>query len=184
MSDPTTAWRTQAFGDARGQRIEVDLDGTITTDHVNLVQPLNGGRDRYITNAVLTFDGGHPVNVTFNGAVACPDRPDDHLPRRTFHSLSIRVVQVNDHRPNLFGQSDPVGFAEIRLHDRGASHDVRLDEIEQMPSDLLDALGSASAGHPLVLVMSRDATRPTPPRGQPEWSISRTFTLPTRGRST
>jgi len=177
--DPTTAWRTQAFGDARGQRIEVDLDGTITTDHVNLVQPLNGGRDRYITNAVLTFDGGHPVNVTFNGTSRTTTGQTITFPRRTFHSLSIRVVQVNDHRPNLFGQSDPVGFAEIRLRDQGAPHDVRLDEIEQMPSDLLDALGPASAGHPLVLVMSRDATRPTPPRGQPEWSISRTFTLPT-----
>ena len=176
--DPSTAWRTQAFGDARGQRIEVDLDSSITTDHVNLVQPLNGGRDRYITNAVLTFDGGHPVNVVFDGSSRTAAGQTITFPSRTFTTLSIRVVQVNDHRPNLFGQADPVGFAEIRLRDARAAHDVRLDEILQMPSDLLAALGTTSSAHPLVLVMSRDATQPIPPRAQPELSISREFTLP------
>ena len=176
--DPTTAWRTQAFGDARGQRIEVDLDGKIGTDHVNLVQPLDGGRDRYITNAVLTFDGGHPVNVVLDARSRTAAGQTITFPTRTFHSFSIRVVQVNDHRPNLFGQADPVGFAEIRLRDAHADHDVRLDEVEQMPTDLLGALGPASAEHPLVLVMSRDSTRPVPPRTQPELSISRQFLLP------
>ncbi len=176
--DPATAWRTQAFGDARGQRIEIDLDGKITTDHVNLVQPINGGRDRYITNAVLTFDGGRAVNVVLDGRSRTAAGQTITFPSRTFHTLSIRVVQVNDHRPNLFGQADPVGFAEIRLRDAHATHDVRLHEIVQMPSDLLDALGPASGEHPLALVMSRDATRPVPPRDQPELSIARQFTLP------
>jgi arabinofuranan 3-O-arabinosyltransferase len=176
--DPTTAWRTQAFGDARGQRIEVDLDTKITTDHVNLVQPLSRGRDRYITNAVLTFDGGHPVNVVFDGSSRTLAGQTISFPSRTFSSLSIRVVQVNDHRPNLFGQSDPVGFAEIRLRDAHAPHDVRLEEIVQMPSDLLGALGPSASDHPLVFVMSREATRPTPGRAQPELSIARELTLP------
>ncbi len=178
--DPTTAWRTQAFGDARGQRIEVDLDGRITTDHVNLVQPLNGGRDRYITNAVLTFDGGHALNVVLDARSRTVAGQTITFPTRAFHSLSIRVVQVNDHRPNLFGQADPVGFAEIRLRDAHAAHDVRLDEVEQMPTDLLGALGGSSGDHPLVLVMSRDATRSVPARAQPELSISRQFALPAR----
>ena len=47
-----------------------------------------------------------------------------------------------------------------------------------MPTDLLGALGASSGSHPLVLVMSRDATRPIPPRTQPELSISRQFALP------
>ena len=176
--DPTTAWRTQAFGDARGQRIELDVDGKISTDHINLVQPLNGSRTRYITNVALTFDGGHPVNAVLDARSRTAAGQTITFPTRTFHSLSIRVVQVNDHRPNLFGQSDPVGFAEIRLRDAHADHDVRLDEVEQMPTDLLGALGASSGSHPLVLVMSRDATRPIPPRTQPELSISRQFALP------
>ena len=76
------------------------------------------------------------------------------------------------------------GFAEIRLRDEHADHDVRVDEVEQMPQDLLDALGAAAGSHPLVLVMIRDALRPVPPRTDPELSIARTFTLPgARGRS-
>ncbi|MDP9333126.1 MAG: alpha-(1-_3)-arabinofuranosyltransferase [Actinomycetota bacterium] len=176
--DPGTAWRTQAFGDARGQRIEIDLHGTITTDHVNLVQPLTGGRDRFITYAVLTFDGGRPVNVVFDGRSRTAAGQTITFPSRTFHTFSIRVVQVNDHRQNLFGQADPVGFAEIRLRDAHATRDVRLEEVVQMPSDLLGALGAASGGHPIVLVMSRDAVFPVPPRTQPEVSISRQFALP------
>ena len=58
--DVDTAWRAGAFGAAIGQAIRVDLDDAITTDHVNLVQPINGPRDRYITKVKLRFDGGRP----------------------------------------------------------------------------------------------------------------------------
>ena len=177
--DPQTAWRTQAFGDARGQRIEIDLNANITTDHVRLLQPINGGRNRFVTNAVLTFDGGHPVPVTLGPQSRAVPGQTFTFPRRTFHTFTIRITQTNDHRVNLFGQADAVGFAEIGLRDEHATHDVRLVEYEQMPRDLVDALGASSAAHPLVFVMARDAVRPVPPRTQPELSIARDITLPT-----
>ncbi len=177
--DLTTAWTTQGFGDARGQRIEVDLNGDITTDHVNLVQPLGGTPNRYITNAVLTFDGAKPVAVALGPQSRTPGGQTVTFPTRTFRTLTIRIVQTNDHRPNLFGQDDPVGFAEIRVRDAHATHDVRAAEVVQMPGDLLGALGGASAGHPLVIVMNRDAIRPVPPRTQPEPAIAREFVLAT-----
>ena len=62
--DVETAWRAQAFGDARGLRFQIELDGEITTDRVNLVQPINGGRDRWITDAVLSFDDGNEMPIT------------------------------------------------------------------------------------------------------------------------
>ena len=61
--DPSTAWRAAALGDAIGQYMRIQLDGPITTDHVNLVQPLNGGRDRWITSVQLIFDGRTKVSV-------------------------------------------------------------------------------------------------------------------------
>src|SRR6185369_3926923 len=140
--DLATAWKTQGFGDARGQRIQIDLDGPITTDHVNLVQPLGGSPNRYITDAQLTFDGGSPVNVVLDGSSRTPAGQMITFPSRSFDTFSIRVVQTNDHRPSLFGQDDPVGFAEIRLRDAHAAHDVRVSEVVQMPSDLLSALGA------------------------------------------
>ncbi|MDQ1477997.1 MAG: arabinofuranan 3-O-arabinosyltransferase [Actinomycetota bacterium] len=177
--DLATAWRVQAFGDARGQRIQIDLNGSITTDHVNLVQPLSGAPNRYITNVVLTFDGGKAVSVVLDGRSRTATGQTIKFPRRTFHTFSVEVVQTNDHRPSLFGQADAVGFAEIRLRDSHAEHDVRLHEIIQMPTDLTTALGAAAGNHPLVFVMSRDAIRPVPPRTQPELSISRRFVTPT-----
>jgi len=176
--DPTTAWRTQAFGDARGQIFRVDLDGPITTDHVNLVQPINGGRNRWITDVQLAFDGGHAVNVTLDDRSRVAAGQTITFPKRTFQHFEIKIMQTNDHRTNLFGQSDSVGFAEVRLRDQHASHDVHLTEIETMPSDLLSALGASSASHDLVYVMRRQDTRPVPPRTQPELNISREFTLP------
>ena len=41
-----------------GERLRVDLDQPITTDHVNLVQPLVSPNQRYITKVELSFDGG------------------------------------------------------------------------------------------------------------------------------
>lgn len=176
--DTSTAWQAQGFGDARGQRIEIDLKNPITTDHVNLVQPLGGSPNRFITNAQLIFDGGTPVNVVLDPSSRSAAGQTITFPSRTFHTFSIRITQTNDHRTNLFGQDDPVGFAEIRLRDVHATQDLRMNEVVQMPDDLLGALGTASSDHPLVLVMNRDAIRPVPPRSQPELSISRSFDLP------
>ncbi len=173
-----TAWRTQGFGDARGQRIEIDLKTSITTDHVNLVQPLGGSPNRFITNAQVSFDGAKPVDLALDPTSRTAVGQTFAFPTRTFRTFSISITETNDHRTNLFGQDDPVGFAEIRLRDAHASQDVRVDEVVQMPDDLLGALGSASVDHPLVLVMNRDQIRPVPPRTQPELSISRSFDLP------
>ncbi len=68
--DPLTAWRAAAFGPAIGQKIRLTLDGPITTDHVNLAQPINGARDRYITEVALRFDGGAEVRAPLDEVVA------------------------------------------------------------------------------------------------------------------
>jgi hypothetical protein len=48
-----------------------------------------------------------------------------------------------------------------------------------MPTDLLSALGPASAADRLSIVMTRQRTSPFPPRTDPETTIARQFTLPT-----
>jgi hypothetical protein len=178
--DPTTAWRAAAFGNAIGQRIVVTLDAPITTDHVNLLQPTNRGRQRYITQIAMTFDGTHRVNASLGPASRALSGPGQTVtfPKRTFRTFAITVTSVNDKRPNLFGQENAIGFAEIGLRDENATHDVRVHEVEDMPTDLVDALGVDAAGHPLVYVMRRDMVRPVPPRDQPELAIDRGFTVP------
>ncbi len=176
--DPYTSWRANAFGDARGQRINIDLEGPITTDHVNLVQPLNGGRNRWITQIELRFDGGRAFPVTLDPSSRTIGGQTVAFGRRTFQHLDVTVKQTSDARTNLFGKDDAVGFAEIRLRDAHSAQDVVMHELVQMPTDLVDALGGEVAAHPIVLVMRRDAVRPVPPRSQPELSIDRRFTLP------
>jgi hypothetical protein len=71
-----------------------------------------------------------------------------------------------------------VGFSEIGLRDEHANHDLRLREVQQMPTDIVDALGTNAASHPLVFIMRRDNVRDIPPRSQPEHSIDRAFVVP------
>src|SRR5262249_27750908 len=68
---------------------------------------------------------------------------------------------------------------EIRLRDEHAAHDLRADEVIDMPRDLLDMVGKQSASHPLVILMNRDRTLPVPPRSDPERNLARDFVLPT-----
>jgi len=177
--DVTTAWRAAAFGKAVGQYLRLRLAAPVTTDHLNLVQPVNGGRNRWITAVDLIFDGHHKQRVTLDASSRRPAGQTIAFPMRRFSTLEIRIAGTSDHRHRLFGGADSVGIAEIRLRDRHADHDVRVDEVIQMPQDLLGAVGDASATHPLVILMQRDALRPVPPRTDPELDLSRTFTLPT-----
>src|SRR5262245_7440371 len=134
--DVTTAWRAAALGKAVGQFIRLQLDEPITTDHVNLVQPVNGGRNRWITKVDVTFDGKHTETYSLDASSRTPGGQTLPFPMRTFSTLQIRVAAVSDTRKYLFGNADGVGFAEIRLRDRNADQDVRADEVVQMPRDL------------------------------------------------
>lgn len=176
--DPTTAWRALAFGNPIGQYIRLQLDGPITTDHINLVQPINGGRNRWITKVDLVFDGHTKVSAVLDASSRSAAGQTLSFGPRRFTTLEIRITGVSDDRHRLFGGADGVGFAEIRLRDLHADHDVRVDEVVQMPRDLLSSLGPNAATHSLIVLMSRDALRPVPPRTDPELSIARTFDLP------
>ncbi len=173
-----TAWRTSALGDAVGQYIRLQLAAPITTDHMNLVQPITSSRNRWITKVDLRFDGGAPHRVTLDTSSRSAGGQTISFGRRRFSTLEIKIAAVSDPRRKLFSGADGVGLAEIRLRDVHSKHDVRVDEVEQMPQDLLNALGTDAATHPLVVLMSRDAVRGVPPRTDPEPALERTFTLP------
>jgi hypothetical protein len=176
--DPSTSWRAAALGPAVNQFIRLQLAAPITADHVNLVQPINGGRNRWITKVDLIFDGHDKMAVPLDASSRTESGQTISFAARRFSTLEIRITEVSDRRHRLFGGADGVGFAEIRVRDVHSDHDVRVDEVVRMPQDLLGALGAGSDTHPLVLLMTRDALRPAPPRSDPELSIVRTFELP------
>src|SRR5690606_14539446 len=90
--DPETAWRTGAFSDARGERIELELSAPVTTDHLTLVQPTTGSRNRFITEVRLRFDDGAPLDVELSRESR--DLPGQRIsfPSRTFEALSIEIL--------------------------------------------------------------------------------------------
>jgi hypothetical protein len=181
--DVETAWRTGAFDDVQGDRIRIVLDQPITTDRVNLVQPLKKPNERYITKAVMTFDGGSPVNADLGRASRAAAGQTLEFPKRTFRTFEIEIRETNLGQLINYGGVSPVGFAEIRLRgDEAGSRPVRVSEVVKMPSDLLDTLGRSSEDRPLVLLMDRERVIPVPPRSDPEQALVRSFTLPT-GRS-
>ena len=127
---------------------------------INLVQPINGARDRYITKVEVRFDGNDTVDAELDGSSRTPtgqtiDFGDAHVPHaRDRGDRSERrqppVARVLERR-RLRGGPRP------RRRDRRSR--ARVAKSIRMPNDLLDATGTSSLDHPLVVVMSRERVR-------------------------
>ncbi|HKY68022.1 MAG TPA: alpha-(1-_3)-arabinofuranosyltransferase family protein, partial [Acidimicrobiales bacterium] len=173
--DMETAWRTAAFSDARGERIELSLAEPTTTDNVTLTQPTTGTRNRFITEVRLRFDGGDPLDVSLGQESRDEPGQRIHFPERTFETLSIEIrADSAGVVPRYAGQSS-VGFAEVAI---GDDPPVQSDAI-RLPTDLLDAVGADDLDHPLAISLVRqrqDATDTT--RLDEEENLVRLVELP------
>ncbi len=168
-----TAWETSAFADAVGQNITVTLNQPIVADHVVLVQPQISSNDRYITKITLTFDGKYPQTVKLGQSSLSSSGQTVHFPVRAFSALKITIDATSAIRQPDFAGVSGVGFAEIGIPG------VSMTEVDRLPVDMLNAVGSASLTHPLSIVMTRLRAPSVPPRTDPQLNISRTFSLPT-----
>jgi arabinofuranan 3-O-arabinosyltransferase len=181
--DLTTAWRVGAFGPVGGQWLQVEAPRPSTTDRVNLVQPLTGLRNRYITRVTLSFDGGRAgpdVTLGLSPSSRTPEGQTLTFSRRTFRTLRITITGDNVGHQANYPNASSVGFADVRLRDEHADHDLRVDEIVQMPTDLVRSAGHQSAGRPLTYVMTRLRTVLAPPHiAEEEPALARSFTVPT-----
>lgn len=174
--DPLTAWRVGAFSDARGERLTLDLDESVTADEIRLLQPVQGVINRAITNVRLHFDdGGDPLDVQLN--VASELEPGQVIPlgaERTFSHLELEIVETNLGDLDRWDGASAVGFAEISVGD------LEIEELIRPPTDLLDLAGEQSIDHDLLLLFTRLRIPPTEPVGTAEEiTIRRVFDLPT-----
>jgi hypothetical protein len=177
--DPYTSWRTGQFDDVRGDRIRIVLDRPITTDRVNLVQVLTEPRDRFVTGAVMRFDGEDATTVALGDASRTRRGQTFRFPRRTFRTFEVEIRDTNVGEQIMFGGMSAVGFGEIRLRDGARGAPVRVREVVRMPTDLLRVAGEGSAARPLVLLMNRERVLPSPARTDPERGMVRRIALPT-----
>jgi arabinofuranan 3-O-arabinosyltransferase len=174
--DPETAWRTGAFSDARGERLELTLTSPVTTDRVTLLQPTTGPRNRFIESVRLRFDDGDALDVDLGDDSRVEPGQVVTFPRRTFEKLSLEILSdTADDNLVRFGGLSSEGFAEVTIGD----DDARVDEIVRLPIDLLEAAGADSMDHPLAISLNRLRQDPTDgTRLDEERAIQRRFTLP------
>ncbi|HEX2563438.1 MAG TPA: discoidin domain-containing protein, partial [Acidimicrobiales bacterium] len=173
--DIDTAWRTSAFADARGERIELELAEPVTTDHVTLTQPINGARNRFITGARLRFDGGSPIDVPLG--TESRDAPGQRIgfEERTFDTLSIEILADTAGVIPGFGGLSSVGFSEVTIGDEPPLQ----RETIALPTDLLSATGTAAIDHPLTILLTRQRHDPSDTtRTDEEQHVARELTLP------
>ena len=172
--DPATSWRVGDFSDVQGERLQVELTKPTTTDHVDLVQPLVGARNRFITRIGVLLDG-HDIG-TFSLDQRSRERSGQRVDigRHRFSKLELMVRGDNIGALRRYDGISAVGIAELRVGT------ARVDEVVRLPSEMLGAAGSDSASHELDVLLSRERSDPVDPgREDEEESMVRTFSLPT-----
>lgn len=171
--DLRTAWQVGAFDEVRGERIEVQLEGPVTTGSIRVVQS-QSGVNRWITEVRVTIDGDDIGVVPLDDSSRAPTGQEIDLGgERQVQTVELEIVDVDVPRLHDYRGMSGVGFAEIDVAGSTA------DEIIVMPSDLLSAAGGAAATAPIDVVLTRVRANPAEPfRSDPELGMSRTFDLP------
>ncbi len=162
--DVHTAWTVGEFGKVIGQRWQVRVDDGVTTDHVNIVQPLGAGNDRYLTKVELTFDGKDATTVDLGPESRTEAGQTIPFPPRSFHTLGVKIVDTNVGDDATPPYQNGVGLAEVRLQSGDAgSTPVVAREITRMPTDLVTTAAKQAATRPLVFSMARLRSNLVPP---------------------
>ncbi len=168
-----TAWITGTFvPDPAGQWWQAQFGKPVTTDHITVVQPQRGDRSRWVSSVTLTFDGKDPVRYKLTKASHLTSGQTLTFPTRTFHTVRVTLDGTTDNSATPLSAA-AVGFSEIQIPGQS------VQQVLQMPTQMLSSLGTASEHNRLTVVMTRDRTSQFPPRSDPETTIARTFTLPT-----
>ncbi len=171
--DLRTTWRVGGE-DPTGQRIVLHTDKPVVTDHVTLVQPQEGPRDRILTRVRLRLDNAKPVTVELGPRSLTARGQIVRFPRQSIHRLEIELVRTTT-PPFDAGLANAVGFSEVRLGD------VRVTETVRLPVDLAERTGSGSEGHRLDIVATRLRVDPADVgRQDEELRLDRRFVLPRR----
>jgi arabinofuranan 3-O-arabinosyltransferase len=172
--DPQTSWKEGAFSPGTDESIQVKLVHPVTADHITLLQPQNGAKNRTVTNVTLSFDHGPSVTAALGRASDAPPGQVVRFPSRTFGSVTVTINATSSGVRKDYRRFSAVGFSEIDIPGVAPA-----TEVLRLPTDLLAATGARSLAHPLDILLNRIRAQVTPPRSDPEASMARQFTLPT-----
>ncbi|MCC6226273.1 MAG: DUF3367 domain-containing protein [Microthrixaceae bacterium] len=173
--DERTGWKVGAFSDVRGEWIEAtSTDGAITADHIVVLQAQRA-TNRWITKVRLTFDGADPLDIALDASSRSGGGQSLPFPKRTFQTLRIEILETDLGVRAAYTHLSGVGFTRIDIDGRSVT------EVVRPPTDLLDAVGKASADHELIYLFTRQRTDPADQNLQSaEMRLVRQIDPPTR----
>ncbi len=154
--DPSTAWRVGAFGEPRGEFLDIRLDSPVTTDTISLQQSQRLA-NRWITQVEIAFDGGAPITVDLDDS-SRGEFPGQQInfDERTFSEARITITDTNLPRMDRYVGVSDVGLAEVTIP--GVDP---VSEVIRPPTDLLAAAGDSSLEHPLTWLFTRRYANPS-----------------------
>jgi arabinofuranan 3-O-arabinosyltransferase len=172
--DVRTAWRVGAFADVTGERLVVETTQPTTTDHVQVLQPVTGPRNRWITEVRLWFDGADPIDLRLDDSSRAEPGQRLTFPQRTFQRLDVEILQTDLGRQPRYDGISGVGIAHLDIPGPDGAP-LRADEHLRLPTDV-PSYGDVNR---VSVVLSRERANPSEPvRSDPEAAIVRSFTLP------
>ncbi len=170
--DPFTAWRAAALESTEGVWFDARLATAVSPAWVDLVQPLAGERDRWITQARVMTDGPSGTwSTVVDLGEASRALPGQRVMLSGDSIESIRIEVLADSTGPLpgYGRSPGVGFAEITLDGVDPSTEwVVLPDDERSPRDI---------GRSTVMLDRRRLDPSTANRFDPEPLLARSFDL-------
>jgi arabinofuranan 3-O-arabinosyltransferase len=169
--DPRTAWRVGG-ADPTGQELVLHPDRPTRADHVTLVQPQNGTRNRVLSRVTITVNNRSPITVDLGPESLTAGGQVVRFPSADVRRLAIRTVAATQPSFNP-GAPDPVGFAEVELNH------VHVTETVRLPVDLAKRARNEAGDHALDYVLSRLRYDPSDSSHQDqELSLRRRLVVP------
>lgn len=147
--DPSTAWRVGPTVGGLGDRLTVELEEPLRTDHLTLTATDEGTQ---LTTVLLRFDGGPPERITLDASSRQPTGQAISFRARTFSRLQIELAATEQTAAGT--PAEPIGIAELGLTGADGSP-IRTDEVVRLPTALVDHLGVTSIDHPMAVVLTR-----------------------------
>lgn len=169
--DLRTSWRVGGT-DPTGAELTLHTEIPVRADHVTLVQPQDGPRDRVLTRVSVAVNDGAPITVDLGPESLAPAGQRITFPTTDVRSLTVRT-EATSTPPFDPALANAVGFAEVRLDD------VHVTETVRLPIEVNRRIGDRAADHTLDYALSRLRYDPTDGTHQDqELSLRRRFVVP------
>ncbi len=170
---PDTAWAVGPVSDAVGERLVVRPAEPLRTDHIVLLQRQAAGATDEIRSIEVRVNDGPTQTVQLDESSLTPPGQRIDLGGRV--SVSELEIEIRGVRtvPGADPGASPVGLAEVGLGS------LRVEEVVELPTALVDGVGPALDGNPLTVLLTRLRSDPAEPvRGDEEVRLRRGFELP------